>query len=440
MLSIANAPGSENPSGGVGTTERNPPEIMMPTPDSSSRVGGTKGEDAATGPRVFYCGAFCFPDRNAAANRAMSNALLFEKCGWRSMITGPTVDGRSEEGIRLEGWGTRSPWLRGVEYRIFPRGALSLLRRYRPDLVILYDFPVLSGLLLWFGAKLSGARVVGEYTEWYSASFANPVTGFLKWFDVVFRMHWMPRLLDGLIVASPWLSEQYERKGHPCLVLPTFLSDLEKCSGDIRRDDRDSFVFVYAGTPFHFRTGKPGSPTKERLDLVVEVIQRLREAGHPVELTIFGVERSAFLDRYPDREKKLDETGGVRFAGRRPRREVIEAIRRADFTIFFRDVNRVSLSNFPTKLSESIALGVPVITNRVAPIEELSDGETVLLCEDPSDLPANAAWIANLLDPRAIEAKKQACRDRGPEFSAERFRERTNHFLEKIGARKGGGA
>jgi glycosyltransferase involved in cell wall biosynthesis len=73
------------------------------------------------------------------------------------------------------------------------------------------------------------------------------------------------------------------------------------------------------------------------------------------------------------------------FYGCLQREKVIEIIQKSDFTIFARDVNRVTLAGFPTKLAESFSLGTPVVTNPTSNISKyIKQGKNGFVAEDCS--------------------------------------------------------
>jgi glycosyltransferase involved in cell wall biosynthesis len=53
----------------------------------------------------------------------------------------------------------------------------------------------------------------------------------------------------------------------------------------------------------------------------------------------------------------------AKILGCKPNTEALKIVKRSDFSIFLRDNNLVCTAGFPTKFSESIACGTPVLTN-----------------------------------------------------------------------------
>ena len=73
------------------------------------------------------------------------------------------------------------------------------------------------------------------------------------------------------------------------------------------------------------------------------------------------------------------------YHGRLSHRETLEKIAQSDFSILLRPDRRYANAGFPTKLVESLASGVPVITNRTSDIGEyVRDGKEGFLLADSS--------------------------------------------------------
>jgi len=109
---------------------------------------------------------------------------------------------------------------------------------------------------------------------------------------------------------------------------------------------------------------------KDRLDLILELLGEAQRAGARFRFDIFGITRDAYLAAVPRGIVDLEElANSVVFHGRVSSTEAAAAIRDADFTILIRDGNRVTLAGFPTKFSESVLQGTPVLANPIGEIE-----------------------------------------------------------------------
>ena len=66
--------------------------------------------------------------------------------------------------------------------------------------------------------------------------------------------------------------------------------------------------------------------------------------------------------------KKLSEN--IIFHGKKTHTEIIKNIQESDFTIFLRNIERLVEAGFPSKFSESMSYGTPVISNMISNIED----------------------------------------------------------------------
>ena len=136
------------------------------------------------------------------------------------------------------------------------------------------------------------------------------------------------------------------------------------------------------------------SPEKGQTGLL-RAFARLR-AKHPdavLRLVGDGPDRDALQELAAE----LAIDGAVTFAGRLPERETLAEIARADMLVL-----PSFMEGLPIVLMEAMALGVPVISSRVAGIPELvSDGKTGLLFA-PSDWDELAQCIERLLSDETL--------------------------------------
>lgn len=103
------------------------------------------------------------------------------------------------------------------------------------------------------------------------------------------------------------------------------------------------------------------NPTNARKNMKDKIIILLYEMH---KINKFGLEKENYLKAFPEHSLLLNEMSEkVYFHGRKRHSEIISYIKFSDFTIFLRDVDRVTLAGFPTKFSESLCCNTPVITN-----------------------------------------------------------------------------
>ena len=93
--------------------------------------------------------------------------------------------------------------------------------------------------------------------------------------------------------------------------------------------------------------------------------------------------------------------------------KVQEAVSNADYTILIRENNRMTMAGFPTKVSESISCGTPVITTKTSDIDNyLPEGEGAYYIEI-ENIEESVEKIERLfrLNPSERAKQKAVCRD-----------------------------
>lgn len=154
-----------------------------------------------------------------------------------------------------------------------------------------------------------------------------------------------------VIAISQYLENKYKRKNLKVIRVPAII-DLASMSKDL--DDyilNKKIQIIYAGSP-----GK-----KDALGIILQGLSMTPEnVKNNIEMKIIGISR----EQYQKINKNNFIPSNVSFMGSIPREQVIEELQRADFSTFIRDNNlRFVKAGFPSKLVESMSLGIPVITN-----------------------------------------------------------------------------
>ena len=169
-------------------------------------------------------------------------------------------------------------------------------------------------------------------------------------------------------------------------------ADADTASPGVRGEP---FVIMYHGSLVE-RNG---------VDLAVEALARVRQAGARVELRIYGAP-TPFLEQVMESVRAQGLTEAVRWLGAKRLDEIVDAIAECHLGVI---PNRRSLFtelNTPTRIFEYLALGKPVIAPRAAGITDYFDEDSLMFFElgDADDLarriqdvwadPAKAAEVA----------------------------------------------
>jgi len=308
--------------------------------------------------KVLYIGGFELPDKNAAAQRVISNGKALRELGHEVAFVGLTKSPPQKyqyQGFHCHELIYPDGIIEWISFLFSIREEAELINRYNPDVLIFYNYP--SFKLARLRKRFNNKVIFGDITEWYESSGLS-LTSVVKRIDVWLRMRVILPKLDGLIVISDYLESFYNGKVKNLINIPPLV--------DIQEDKWQSFIdssvpknkynLVYAGSP--------GAGNKDRLDLVISSVKRARlELGKEIHINIIGINKDQFLNNFGiSIEQDIDDIY-VHFLGRISHLEALGYVKEADYSIFFRDDNLTNRAGFPTKFVESISSGTPVITN-----------------------------------------------------------------------------
>jgi glycosyltransferase involved in cell wall biosynthesis len=399
-------------------------------------------------PVIVYVGGFELPDRNAAAQRVLNNARIFRALGFRPILVGVSreraCDGKlyaADAGeAAFEAWETGYPrstsqWIKTIvtdaPLRQLPDQANVEPRSIAA--VICYNHPAVAQARIARLARSWGAAAIADCTEWYGVRSWTSPANVIKNLDTAARMRLVNPRMDGLITTSPYMTGFYSSVGRPLLEIPTLVETPSTV-------DETASLFRENGDLMLFSTGPsiPAWATAEdvhdRIDWIIDLLDEAAVRGGRFVLTVPGIDRERFLAIFPDRREQLDRLGAaVRFLGRIPRAVLLQLQERAAFALTLRTDTRVTRAGFPTKYSEAIAYGTPVISNdmmSVAPYRQ--EGRTGFTI-DPDDREAAVAKLMAILamTDEEIANMKQHCRSSGL-FSPAAFERATGSFLDVI--------
>ena len=370
--------------------------------------------------KVLYLGGFELPDKNAAAQRVVSNAKIFRELGYEVSFIGVS----HEVSDSISFLATKSLY-EGFEYYAvpYPKSLFSWLKYltsisyfqfiedYQPHIIIAYNYPSLPLYKLMAFCKKRGIKLYADVTEWYSP-LGNPIKKVLKWLDTEFRMCYLHKRLDGLITISSFLTSYY-KEVHTIQLPPLVDLSEQKWNCADMDDSHDEIRMVYAGSP--------GTGEKDRLDLIIDSLQKIN--SKKIHLKIVGVTKEQYLNiGFPQ------PPSFVEFLGRVPHLKVIKILQQSDFQIFIRTLNRVTLAGFPTKFAEAMSCGIPVITNKSSNLDDyLKDGYNGFFI-DENNLDSSFNFLKTLKREDIIEMKKNC--SQAKTFDYRNYLEQVESFLK----------
>lgn len=224
----------------------------------------------------------------------------------------------------------------------------ELKRNSKIDAVITYGF--FKSIYCWC-AKYN-IKCVVDVVEWYSKE------QFKYWY---FAIPYLKKECDirnitkykvNVIAISSYLEQYFRKYGCKTVRIP-IITD-----GPIEFKrigiSTDRVRIIYAGSHI-------------LMDNVLQIIKTISELAADTKkrilFSIYGLSRKKILQHISESElAKVEDY--VEIHGRRPNNEIIEAYKKSHFSIVIRDPSlRVNKAGFPSKVIESMKMGVPVICN-----------------------------------------------------------------------------
>lgn len=325
---------------------------------------------------ILYIGGFELPDKNAAAHRVISNAKILRDLGYHVVFADYDAESNDrlsekESCFGFERWSLG----RSVNRLTDISPITEIIEKYREEIsaVIAYNYPSVALARLKKYLNRNNIKIIADVTEWYGIQGSNPIHRLAKGIDSFYRMRVVQPNLDGVIAISRFL-EKYYQKYLPTVFLPP-LVDIEDKKWKVEAEKiNDGRIHIfYAGT---------GGKHKDKLNLLIQSIA----AGldNKICFHVAGLTKDKYLKLYPEHEKILERVGdAVIFRGRIPHTDVIKELKSCHFSMFYREVTRVTTAGFSTKFAESISAGVPVLTNHTGDLKEyLIEGENGFWIDD----------------------------------------------------------
>ena len=339
---------------------------------------------------VLYIGGFELPDKNAAAHRVLSNAKILKDIGKKVVLVGINKDLNQVNNVErtfeiVQGFETyavpypkkTSDW---IDYLTSINDYIMIINKLgNVETVICYNFPSIALNKINKFCQHNNIKCIADVTEWYSVAGRSLVFKVIKGFDTWYRMRIIHKKLDGLIVISKFLKSYYHNNN--VVYIPTLIDlNEKKWISNYRKSDQE-LRLVYAGNP-----GR-----KDRIDILIGA---LKDVSRVYRLDVIGISQEQYIVKYPQHKIFLESCKYITFHGRLGHLETLEFVKKANYSCFFRENDRVSKAGFPTKFAEAISCGTPVITNASSNIKDYMDKGKNGICIEAFD----STKVAGLLN------------------------------------------
>lgn len=348
---------------------------------------------------VLYLGGFELPDKNAAAQRVLSNAKLLREIGFEVSFIGISkdiehapekVDGFDSNPIPYPA--NTKQWM----YQIFIFMETKMILEKKPDYVVLYNFPAVASLRILKTCHKHGIKVVHDLTEWESNNRWS-LADIMRKIDINLRMHYCMKKMDGVIAISRYLYEYYKSYTNAIMVPPTVDLNNPKFSRnrELTADGRKTKL-VYAGS-----VGTVA--TKDRLDFIIKEVNELPN----IQLDIVGQTKEQFQAVFGS---DLEIKDNVIFHGCMLHTEAVQYVCNADFQMLIRENSLKNKAGFPTKFVESFSCCTPLIATISSNIcDYLKDGINGLLVSEERPLEVVLKRVSQMTINEKVKMK-EACK------------------------------
>ena len=335
---------------------------------------------------ILYIGSIFLPDKSAGAQRALSLSKSFRDIGYKTVILGMSSEQNKNVSIletKFECKGFEcfcvpqpqnlSQWFHhSISIKEFST-VVDYYGQERIFAIVAMEYEAIPLWRLAIYCKKRGIHLIADAEEWYEKSNLSFPMNIAKNFDTNLRMKFVyPKKIKNMICISRFFENHYRNIVKNIVYVPGTIDKSEEKWKQLEEyKPNDVFTIGYAGHPgLKFE--------KERLDLLIRTVVELNQEGHKCYLRIAGLDKGFIEERLPN--VLMDNS--IEFLGKIPHIDCLNMIATSDFSAIIREDKRVTKAGFPTKFSECLGCGTPILaTNSSNIFEYVKDGENGIYCE-----------------------------------------------------------
>ena len=161
---------------------------------------------------------------------------------------------------------------------------------------------------------------------------------------------------DNVIVISKFLESFFTNKGLKNLFYYPITFDVTSMPHLEKKDYKDKITFLYAGSP--------GGKRDLINEILVAFSQLTTFEKSKIFLFVCGIEKTGLIREGVSKHTLDDINEFSKIMGRLNKQELYELFNNIDFTLLLKDETKIySVAGFPTKMTESFSLGIPMLAN-----------------------------------------------------------------------------
>lgn len=304
--------------------------------------------------KILYFGNFDFIRGFAAANRAISNACVFYKCGFQTIIYGKNFSQFAKTSFAYENSILCHEKEQGslfFDYTNWKFYINAIQSNSDVKCIVAYNLPSIPFKHVIQYCKKHNIKVIADVTEWYDEKRLSFFKRFFKRIDTNFRMKKLNLLCDGIIVISNYLLNYYSNFKPKIQIYP--LMDYVFWEANEYRYKKN----VNDGIKHSITIATSNFESKEDF---TAIINKFKDNDN-ISINVVGPCKAIKNSNF-----------NINFYGALDRENMYRIFEKTTFNCVVRKQTRANNAGFPSKFAESIILGIPVIYSNFSDLDQLS--------------------------------------------------------------------
>lgn len=346
---------------------------------------------------VIFGDLFSFPEGGAATNRVQCYARGFEEHGVNAIVVSFLSQYSNNENGIIDGIKYYYPFQEKKRSKYFFVRLWKKINKYSATYQLLKKINkenkiiainswtnlLSTHLFAWVLSKFFKAKLITEGSEhplrFYQGGKLAKMQGAMK-------LYIESRFCDGILCISRYLVDFYKDHGvsaKKLLVVPSTV-DPTAFSGVTNNPAPGKYIGYFGSLSFK----------RDNVDMLINAFADFNVHYPDVRLILGGFCSQDVKKQMQDLIDKLNVGTKVRMLDFLSRKEVLEYIANADILVMTRSKDLESAASYPSKLTEFLATGKPVISVNVGEISDfLTDSENAFLVE-----PGNVGELVTKLE------------------------------------------